>query len=266
MCNNKVNSSPPQMFPLGEKAVLVEFSNQIGEQWLNQVSSLQRSLLANPFPGLKEIVPAYASLAVYYDPMTVLAASSAGSSMFAFRDKRLLSSFSQSIYDLVCGYIEEALLSTETIEKNSERKITIPICYGGEFGPDLEEVACYHHLSTEEVINMHSQGEYRVYMIGFLPGFAYMGGLPAQLHTPRRATPRQNIAPGSVGIAGAQTGIYPLASPGGWQIIGRTPLSLFRPAADPPTLLKAGDIVRFQPIRSGDLIDWNELDERQGDA
>jgi inhibitor of KinA len=138
----------------------------------------------------------------------------------------------------------------------NERNIVIPVCYGGEFGPDLKEVAQYHGLTEEEVIHIHSHGEYKVYMIGFVPGFAYLGGLSPKIATPRRTTPRTMIPTGSVGIAGGQTGIYPLATPGGWQIIGRTPLSLFRPNHRQPSLLRAGDIVRFQPITEKEYRMW----------
>ncbi len=134
--------------------------------------------------------------------------------------------------------------NTEAIDFNA-RQIAIPVCYGGEFGPDLEHVAEHCRLSPSEVISMHSQAEYLVYFLGFQPGFAYLGGLPQQLHTPRRAEPRLKIEAGSVGIGGSQTGVYPAASPGGWQIIGRTTLALFNPRQNPPTALQAGDIVRF---------------------
>lgn len=134
--------------------------------------------------------------------------------------------------------------NTEAIDFTA-RQIDIPVRYGGAFRPDLEHVAEHCRLSPSEVINMHSQAEYLVYFLGFQPGFAYLGGLPQQLHTPRRAEPRLKIEAGSVGIGGSQTGIYPAASPGGWQIIGRTTLALFNPRQNPPTALQAGDIVRF---------------------
>jgi KipI family sensor histidine kinase inhibitor len=130
----------------------------------------------------------------------------------------------------------------------TERWVEIPMCYGGKFGPDLAAVAAHTGLSEAEVIRRHSAGSYRVFLLGFVPGFAYLGGLDPQLATPRRETPRARVEPGSVGIAGTQTGVYPLAAPGGWQIIGRTPLSLFRPQETPPTLLHPGDRVRFRVV------------------
>ncbi|WP_346766872.1 5-oxoprolinase subunit PxpB [Wielerella bovis] len=125
------------------------------------------------------------------------------------------------------------------------RHVDIPVVYGGEFGEDLAEVAAFHGITTAEVIARHTAPTYTVFMMGFQPGFPYLGGLPENLHTPRRAVPRASVPAGSVGIGGAQTGMYPFASPGGWQIIGRTFAPLFQAAAMPPTLLNAGDTVRF---------------------
>ncbi|WP_042122072.1 5-oxoprolinase subunit PxpB [Paenibacillus senegalensis] len=249
----KFSLSPkqPRLFPLGEEAVLAQFANEIGEEWLVQVASLHQELLLHPFPGMREIVPAYASLAIYYDPLEVLYGS------VKTADWRTPSSTS-SPYEQVCRFVEKAWQTMNGISLDHHRTVTLPVCYGGEYGPDLLEVASYHGLTADEVIRLHSEAAYRVYLIGFLPGFAYMGGLPAELHTPRLATPRKEIAAGSVGIAGAQTGIYPLASPGGWQLIGRTPLPLFDPAAAPPSLLRAGDIVRFQPVTRDEYQKWQE--------
>ncbi|HET6872400.1 MAG TPA: 5-oxoprolinase subunit PxpB, partial [Sporolactobacillaceae bacterium] len=126
--------------------------------------------------------------------------------------------------------------------------VNIPVCYGGEWGPDLDHVAAVNGLSPEEVIRIHSEGVYLVHMIGFAPGFPYLGGLSKEISTPRRETPRLVIPKGSVGIAGDQTGVYPLETPGGWQLIGRTPINLFNPNSETPSLLKAGDFVRFVPI------------------
>lgn len=131
------------------------------------------------------------------------------------------------------------------------RDIDIPVCYGGDEGPDLNEVANYHGMTAKQVVECHCSANYVVYFLGFQPGFAYMGGMPKQLDTPRRADPRIAVAPGSVGIGGSQTGIYPLETPGGWQIIGRTSLKLFDPFAMPPTLLRPGDNVRFIPAKEG---------------
>lgn len=132
------------------------------------------------------------------------------------------------------------------------RLVEVPVHYGGEAGPDLAQVAAHHRLSPRDLVHLHSQAEYRVFFLGFLPGFAYLDGLPAALHTPRRATPRMAVPAGSVGIGGAQTGIYPCPSPGGWQLIGRTSLTLFQPDAEPPSLLQPGDRLRFVVERCDD--------------
>lgn len=131
------------------------------------------------------------------------------------------------------------------------RQVEIPVVYGGAGGPDLAEVACAAELTSQQVVELHSSADYVVYFIGFQPGFPYLGGLDERLHTPRRAEPRLVVPGGSVGIGGSQTGIYPLAAPGGWQLIGHTPLSLFDPQQQPPTLLRPGDSVRFVPQREG---------------
>jgi inhibitor of KinA len=128
----------------------------------------------------------------------------------------------------------------------------VPVCYGGEWGPDLETIGRAHGLSADEVVSVHSGAEYLVSAVGFTPGFPYLSGLPERLHTPRRETPRTRVPAGSVAIGGAQTGIYPFETPGGWNLIGRTPWRLFNPHARPPTLLQVGDRVRFRPITSGE--------------
>jgi KipI family sensor histidine kinase inhibitor len=142
----------------------------------------------------------------------------------------------------------QGLLAMTSKDGFQPRRVEIPTIYGGEYGPDLDFVAQYHHLTPAEVIRIHSGVDYPVYMLGFIPGFAYLGGLDAAIATPRLDQPRTRIPAGSVGIAGAQTGVYPLDTPGGWRIIGRTPLRLFDPLADPPALLSPGDIVRFIPV------------------
>ncbi|MGV3465566.1 MAG: 5-oxoprolinase subunit PxpB, partial [Heyndrickxia sp.] len=136
------------------------------------------------------------------------------------------------------------------------RVVEIPVCYGGDFGPDLETVASMNGLSTEEVIQIHSSAEYTVYMIGFAPGFPYLGGMSEKIATPRLPSPRLKIPERTVGIAGNQTGVYPIETPGGWQLIGRTPIKLFRPQDEVPSLLHAGDKVRFKPISYEEYVEW----------
>ena len=151
-------------------------------------------------------------------------------------------------YDELCRTLETQLRDIEPNNDESKRVIEIPVCYGGVFGPDIETVAQHAGLSVSEVVSLHAGHDYLIDMLGFLPGFAYLGGLDERLHTPRLATPRTAIEAGSVGIGGAQTGIYPLASPGGWQLIGRTPLRPYDPAREEPILYRAGDYLRFVPI------------------
>jgi len=132
--------------------------------------------------------------------------------------------------------------------------VEIPVCYGGEFGPDIQFVAEHNSITTDDVVRIHSGAEYQIYMIGFTPGFPFLGGLPKKLHTPRLETPRSFVPKGSVGIANNQTGIYPLASPGGWQLIGKTPLKLFTPERSNPFIYKTGDRIKFKPISAEDYI------------
>jgi KipI family sensor histidine kinase inhibitor len=213
----------PRFLPAGDAALLVEFANEISEPVNRQVQALAHALAQAPLPGLGEAIPAYRSLLVYYDPQQL-----------SFAD--------------VQEQVAAVAARSETIPLPEPALKEIPVVYGGEFGPDIEFVAQHSGLSVEQVMRLHSSATYRVYMLGFSPGFAYLGGLPEALATPRLPTPRTRVPAGSVGIAGQQTGIYPLATPGGWRIIGRTPLRLFDPAQEPPTLLQAGYLVRFVPI------------------
>jgi len=213
----------PRFLPAGDTALLVEFANDISEPVNRQVQALAHALAPARLPGLGEAIPAYRSLLVYYDPLQL-----------SFTD--------------VQEQVAALAARSETITLPEPVRKEIPVVYGGECGPDIEFVAQHNGLSVEQAIRLHASATYRVYMLGFSPGFAYLGGLPDALATPRLPTPRTRVPAGSVGIAGQQTGIYPLATPGGWRIIGRTPLRLFDPAQDPPTLLQAGDLVRFVPL------------------
>ncbi len=218
---------------LSEHALTLEFGHEISEDMLQKITGFNILINQNPFPGFRTSVPAYGTISVFYDPIKVIQADDLPG---------------VDCYEKVSNYLNQLSDDSEIQPNTSSILITIPTCYGGEYGEDLEEVAALHHLSTNEVINLHSSAIYKVYMIGFVPGFAYLGGMSAQLATPRKPTPRKIIPAGSVGIAGMQTGIYPLATPGGWQLIGRTPLTLFDATRTQPTLLKAGDQVVFKPI------------------
>lgn len=216
----------PILLPLGDRAVLIRLGDRIDEATHRRVRALCARLDAGDVPGMTEYVPGYASVAVHYDPARLPDPAHA----------RIAAALAAALANLP----EDALPPARTVE--------IPVRYGGDAGPDLDELARGHGLSTSEVIHLHTSADYLVHLLGFAPGFPYLGGLPERLATPRRATPRACVPAGSVGIGGAQTGVYPIESPGGWHLIGRTPLRLFTPAAAEPTLLRPGDRVRFRAI------------------
>lgn len=226
---------------LGDAAVVVALGSGIDAAGLPQVRALTAALERDRPAGVVDIVPAYATVTVFYEPGR-------------------LAGIGETPHDRVCRLITERarLLETEAKKHFAKpaRTVEIPVCYGGEFGPDLEEVARHSGMEPATVVQAHQAAEYLVHAMGFAPGFPYLGGLPAKLSVPRRATPRPAVPAGSVGIGGAQTGIYPLATPGGWQIIGRTPLALFRPGATEPALLRVGDGVKFRAITPGELAAW----------
>lgn len=209
--------------PLGEGGALVRLADEIGRDAHERVRAFCAKLEQQPPPGLIEYVPAYTTVALYYDPLRV-----------DYEDVR----------DAAQRIAAQRSNATVTVPN----VIEIPVCYGSEYGPDLEAVAAHHGISPDDVVALHQGAEYEVWMLGFAPGFAYLGGLPERIATPRRATPRVKVPAGSVGIAGAQTGVYPFDSPGGWQLIGRTPLRMFDPTRSPPALLEPGDRVRFRAI------------------
>lgn len=219
-----------RLYPLGETALVVQLGDSINTETHNWVKSLVKYLDQHPFEGMIEYVPAYTTVTVYYDPLY------------------FLSKENESPYTGVARLIEHILSSIEPDAEGTGREMQIPVCYGGTFGPDLEMVAEHNGLTPEEVIRIHTSGEYLVYMIGFAPGFPYIGGMSDKIAMPRRSSPRVAIPVGSVGIAGGQTCIYPIETPGGWQLIGRTPLRLFQPDEASPSLLEAGDQIRFVSI------------------
>lgn len=209
--------------PAGDSALVVEFGNEI-DQAINQaIRGLVLTLQQRNIPGIREYVPTYRSLMILYDPAIIW-------------------------FDDLVEQVKKVESQLETVSLPEPKILEVPVAYGGEFGPDLDFVAEHTHLSFEEVIALHTGRDYLVYMLGFTPGFCYLGGMSEQLETPRLATPRTKIPAGSVGIAGKQTGVYPIDSPGGWQLIGRTPLCLFDPQRDPAVLITAGDYVRFVQI------------------
>jgi KipI family sensor histidine kinase inhibitor len=209
----------------GDSAVSVEFGNEITPEANAFVHSLAARLEKYRGKWLVEAVPSFRSLLVVFDPIKV---------------KRC------RVKDAVSNIC--ASLSDGGAERSGKRTVLIPVCYGGEFGEDIDDVAALNSISVDEVISIHSGTDYLIYMLGFLPGFPYLGGLDKRIETPRLESPRTRIDAGSVGIGGSQTGIYPLASPGGWRLIGRTPVKPYDSARTPTVLYEAGDYIRFVPI------------------
>jgi inhibitor of KinA len=229
-----------EIVPLGDSALIVRVRGRFEDapdQTLTEVLRTFRRLQDAAIPGVIELAPAYTTVAVFFDP-TIVAQEGPKPA---------------EALDWLTGRVRAAVAphmrgGRGRAAASAVRLVEIPVCYDPEFGFDLENVAHHAQVSSREVVDLHSAAEYRVSCIGFVPGFPFLAGLPRKLGTPRRATPRKEIPAGSVGIGGAQTGIYPLRSPGGWNLIGRTPLRLFDPAKNPPALLRAGDRVRFRVI------------------
>lgn len=217
--------SSAKYFPFGDNALIIELGDAISLEINQKVITLNEAILKAKINGIEEAVPTYRSLLIRYDPMKTTY------EQLVFRLKDL-----------------EATIKTGELAEGKHKKIIIPCVYGGDYGPDLSFVAEYHGLTEKQVIELHSGREYRVYMIGFVAGFPYLGELPDEIATPRLSVPRLRVPAGSVGIAEKQTGIYPCEAPGGWRIIGRTPIKLFDLSREPPNLLEPGDTVKFQPI------------------
>ncbi len=223
-----------RLFNMGDRGLLLEFGDEIREEINEKVTRMALAIQSEAVPGIVETVPTYRSLLVLYDPLIL----SVGDL------KKKLES------------IEEGLRQSPFPEPRLSR---IPVVYGGKYGPDLESVAEYHRTKPDEIVRLHCSRTYLVYLIGFMPGFPYMGELPESLVTPRLKTPRLSVPAGSVAIAQKQTGIYPMDSPGGWQVLGRTPVKMFDPAKDPPAYLRMGDRVQFCPISEKEFGEWREL-------
>jgi inhibitor of KinA len=218
---------------MGDRALLLEFGDEISREINGKVRRLTLAIQSEAIPGILEVVPTYRSLLVLYNPLVL-----------SIKDlKKKLES------------IEEGLQHSPSPEPKLNR---IPVVYGGKHGPDLEFVAGYHHTVPEEIIELHCSRPYLIYLIGFMPGFPYMGELPEGLVTPRLQSPRLSVLAGSVAIAQKQTGVYPVESPGGWQILGRTPVRMFDPLKDPPAFLRMGDLVQFYPIGEKEFEEWEE--------
>ena len=222
-----------RFFPLGDSAITVEFGNSISLPLNRRSVALADRLTREPFGGFVEAVPAYASTSIFYDVVEV---------------RRSYPEF-ETAFGAVQNLLERLIGDLTILVEENPRVVKIPVLFGAEAGPDLTLVAEQSGFSTDTVIRIFTETAYRVFMLGFLPGFSYMGEVDDRIATPRKHTPRSRVARGSVGIAGKQTGIYSLESPGGWQIIGRTDVELFTPHADAPSFLRPGDEVRFVPIQ-----------------
>lgn len=223
------------IFPLGDTALLVEAETINGDRDPQAILAIDNLLSNAPPTWLIETIPAFSTLTLVYDPLLV--------------------TFNEAKKEITVLLKEAAAVTIAP-----PRTIEIPVCYGGAHGPDLEFVAKHNGLSPEEVIRCHTSGSYIVQMIGFAPGFPYLGGMSGKIAAPRKETPRVAIPERSVGIAGNRTGIYPIATPGGWQLIGRTPLRLFLPENDIPSLLRAGDQIAFRQIT---LDEYKTLEEKE---
>ena len=220
-----------RIYSLGDQAITVDWGNSIDPDRNDRVYALFQYFKRKPLPGMHDLVPAYSSLSILFDPEAVWRHAPGILPSETLREE-----------------LEQAVRTLDLAPAGPARHIRIPVCYHPSLAPDLESVAARSGLRPEAVVALHTSREYRVYMLGFLPGFAYLGSVDARIAAPRLAAPRVQVPTGSVGIAGEQTGIYPLESPGGWNLIGRTPVRMFDPGQSPPTLLLPGDRVRFEAI------------------
>ena len=207
----------------GDRALVVEFGDKIEEQVNSKIRSLTVAIEQEGIIGINETIPTYRSLMVIYDPMIM------------------------ELTELI-SVLKSIISRMHELKLPEAKVIEIPTLYGGEYGPDIEFVADHNNISIDEVIKIHTDMEYLIYMIGFTPGFPYLGGMSDKIEAPRLQNPRTKIPAQSVGIAGKQTGIYPVESPGGWQLIGRTPVKLYDPCRAEPVLLNAGDYIKFVQI------------------
>jgi len=224
----------------GDRGLLVELGDEIAPQINKEVRILNLLIQRSNIQGVVETIPTYRSILVYYDPLEI------------------------DVKEL-CLIIKKLALQKQEIHLTEPKLVEIPVCYGGELGPDIEFVAQYHNLAVEDVIRLHSEPLYQIYMMGFTPGFPFLGGLPEILETPRLPTPRLQVPAGSVGIATRQTGIYPITSPGGWNLIGRTPIRLFFPEREEPFLYRPGDLIKFRPISLEEFRDIHAREYKDSD-
>lgn len=223
-----------EIIPLGDMAVRISFGDSINEETNGRIRQFLLKLEKERVSGVIEWVPAYTSVTIYYEP-------------------------EQISYETMKRKLEEVNQEQLDSHLTKPRVYEIPACYGGEFGPDLPYVAEYHGLSEQEVINLHADREYLIHMMGFMPGFPYLGGMPEEIAVPRLEEPRFSVLPGSIGIGGSQTGIYPADVPSGWRIIGGTPIRLYEQEKEEPFLLSAGNYIKFVPIDHGEYFKIKEM-------
>lgn len=228
-----------KFIPAGDCSIVMEFGNSISPEINQKIRNMVQSIDDSNILGITEVIPTYRSIQIIYNPLEVG-------------------------YDDLIHTLREMESSLSEVQSSTARIVEIPTVYGGEYGPDIEFVAKYNNLTVEEVIDIHTCTDYLLYMLGFTPGFGYLGGMSEKIATPRLEVPRSTIPAGSVGIAGAQTGIYPIDSPGGWQLIGRTPVKLYDPTRETPVLLNAGDFIRFVRIDEDEYLDIKrQVDQNQ---
>ena len=224
-------SASYRIVPAGDSALIVEFEERIDPAVNERAIACAEGIQAARLDGVRDVVPTYRSVAVYFDPL-------------------------HTDGDALSACLTRAAEGMLAAGVSTPATVRIPVCYGGDFGPDLADVASFAAMPETEVVRAHAAGAYRVFMLGFVPGFAYLGVVDPRIAMARRATPRVRVPAGSVGIAGGQTGVYPAETPGGWQLIGRTPLKPFDPSRDQPFLMTAGDTVRFYPIERAEYDAW----------
>ena len=220
----KVNA-PPGFAPMGDSALMVVAGDNISVEVNEKVHNMISVIKEQDWPGIKEIVPTYSSFVIHFDPF-----------IFSF--------------DGLITCVADLWDCKEVSGKTKPKTVLIPTLYGSDFGLDIESVSEFTNLPVEEVIRIHSENEYLVYALGFSPGFPYLGGLDSRIHCPRLETPRISVPKGSVAIADSQTGVYPVSSPGGWRLIGQTPVTIFDPDRSHPSIVTPGDYIRFVPIGS----------------
>ena len=221
----------------GDSSLLVQFGDEIKPEINRKIAATVQLMREQHIEGVLDVIPAFCSLLVNYDPRV-------------------------ASYNEIKTRITNLLKIETTAGAERKRIFEIPVCYGGKYGPDMAFIAEHAGMTEAEVIRLHSSRDYLIYMLGFLPGFCYLGGLDERLHTPRLASPRLKIEAGSVGIGGSQTGIYPMDSPGGWQLMGMTPVKTYDPERKMPILVEAGDYIRFVPVDEEEYMRIKELAER----